>query len=73
MLPWKSSTPSSLRRRPPPFAARAKARALAAAIVDRITGGYTADAAADWQAIELNLRDAYHAIIPAQQASVEVT
>ncbi len=58
----------------PPAAIRrsAEARALAAATVDRITGGYTADAAADWQAIELNLRDAYRAIVPAQQATVEV-
>ena len=50
----------------------AEARAQAAATVDRITGGYTADAAADWEAIELNLRDAYRAIMPAQQATVEV-
>ena len=58
----------------PPAAIRrsAEARALAAARVDRITGGYADDLAADWQAIELTLRDAYRAVMPAQQPTVEV-
>jgi hypothetical protein len=37
-------------------------RALAAARVDRITGGYSDDVAADWAAIYRLLRDAYRAV-----------
>jgi hypothetical protein len=37
-------------------------RALAAAAVDRITGGYSADEAADWARIHRLLRDAYRAV-----------
>lgn len=37
-------------------------RALAAARVDRITGGYSDDVAADWAQIHQLLRDAYRAI-----------
>ena len=42
----------------------AERRAQAAVIVDRITGGYSDDVAADWQAIEQLLRAAYRAVIP---------
>lgn len=51
----------------PPGAIRrsAEARALAAATVDRITGGYSPDVDADWAAIEQALRSAYFAVAPA--------
>lgn len=50
----------------PPAAIRRSAaqRALAAATVDRITGGYSEDAAADWQTIEQLLQEAYRAVSP---------
>jgi hypothetical protein len=38
-------------------------RALAAARVDRITGGYSDDVAADWEQIHALLRDAYRAVL----------
>lgn len=47
----------------------AELRAQAAATVDRITGDYSDDVAADWQAIEQLLREAYHAIVPAPVAA----
>ena len=40
----------------------AQARALAAVAVDRITGKYSADVAADWQAVERYLQEAYRAV-----------
>jgi hypothetical protein len=40
----------------------AQARALAAVAVDRITGNYSTDVAADWQAVERYLVEAYRAI-----------
>lgn len=40
----------------------AEHRALAAVAVDRITGGYSADEAADWREVEEQLRLAYRAI-----------
>jgi hypothetical protein len=40
----------------------AEERALAAVAVDRITGGYSADMAADWRAVENHLRAAYGAL-----------
>lgn len=43
----------------------AAARAEAAATVDRITGGYSADIAADWESIEQHLRRAYRAVADA--------
>lgn len=43
----------------------AAARAQAAATVDRITGGYSEDVAADWRTIEQELRTAYRAVITA--------
>jgi hypothetical protein len=48
----------------PPAAIRrsAELRAQAAATVDRITGDYSDDVAADWQAIEHLLREAYRAV-----------
>ena len=48
----------------PPDAIRqsATARAWAAVTVDRITGDYSDDVAADWQAIERDLRAAYAAV-----------
>lgn len=48
----------------PPDALRqsAAARAQAAVTVDRITGGYSDDVAADWRAIERDLRAAYTAV-----------
>lgn len=50
----------------PPDAIRqsAEARALAAATVDRITGGYSPDVSADWAAIEQALHTAYRAVAP---------
>lgn len=39
--------------------ASAEARALAAIAVDRITGGYSEDIAADWRAVEHHLQQAY--------------
>jgi hypothetical protein len=55
----------------PPAAIRrsAELRAQAAATVDRITGDYSDDVAADWQAIEQLLQEAYRAVIPAQVAA----
>lgn len=44
--------------------ASAAARAEAAATVDRITGGYSRDLAADWQAVEASLRTAYEVLAP---------
>lgn len=49
-----SSTPERMR-------VSAALRALAAARVDRITGGYSDDVAADWEQIYSLLRDAYRA------------
>ncbi len=46
--------------------ASAEARARAAEVVDRITGGRSADVDADWGAVEENLRQAYRAVLPAQ-------
>lgn len=42
----------------------AEKRAQAAATVDRITGGYSEDVAADWRAIEQLLQEAYRAVSP---------
>jgi len=42
----------------------AEYRALAAQTVDRITGGYSTDVAADWRTVEAYLRRAYQAIAP---------
>jgi hypothetical protein len=55
----------------PPAAIRrsAELRAQAAATVDRITGDYADDVAADWQAIEQLLREAYRAVVPAPVAT----
>ena len=47
----------------------AVARAQAAATVDRITGGYSTDIAADWLLIEQELRAAYRAVIPTPAAA----
>ncbi|HAJ34628.1 MAG TPA: hypothetical protein DCL15_02880 [Chloroflexi bacterium] len=47
----------------------AERRAQAAATVDRITGGYSDNVAADWQAIEQLLQEAYRAVSPASLAS----
>ena len=47
----------------------AVARAQAAATVDRITGGYSEDVAADWRTIEQQLRTAYRAVIAAPAAA----
>ncbi len=41
-------------------------RALAAQMVDRITGGYSHDVAGDWQQIEQHLQRAYRAVLAAQ-------
>lgn len=51
----------------PPAAIRrsAELRAQAAATVDRITGGYSDNVAADWQAIAQLLQEAYRAVAPA--------
>ncbi|HRW46854.1 MAG TPA: hypothetical protein P5333_05005 [Caldilinea sp.] len=43
----------------------AAGRAQAAALVDRITGGYSPDVGADWAAIEHELSAAYRAVAPA--------
>ena len=40
----------------------AEYRAMAAKMVDRITGNYTQDAAADWQAVERYLQKAYRSL-----------
>lgn len=40
----------------------AQARALAAVTVDRITGNYSTDVAADWQTVERYLQEAYRAV-----------
>ncbi len=50
----------------PPAAIRRSAtqRAQAAATVDRITGVYSDDVAADWQTIERLLQEAYRAVSP---------
>jgi hypothetical protein len=40
----------------------AEQRALAAVAVDRITGGYSKDVAADWREVEDHLRQAYRAL-----------
>ena len=42
----------------------AAGRAQAAALVDRITGGYSPDVGADWAAIEHELSAAYRAVAP---------
>lgn len=42
--------------------ASAQARALAAVAVDRITGKYSTDVAADWQEVERYLQEAYRAV-----------
>ena len=44
------------------------ARAQAAAVVDRISGGYSPDVAGDWARVELYLRQAYRAIETVTQA-----
>ena len=48
----------------PPEAIRrsAELRALAAVTVDRITGGYSTDVAADWLQVEAHLLEAYRAL-----------
>ena len=48
----------------PPEAIRrsAEQRAQAAVTVDRITGGYSADVAADWRQVEAHLLEAYRAL-----------
>lgn len=43
-------------------------RAQAAAVVDRISGGYSPDVAGDWARVELYLRQAYRAIETVTQA-----
>lgn len=43
----------------------AQARALAAVAVDRITGKYSTDVAADWRTVERYLQEAYQAIATA--------
>jgi len=40
----------------------AQARALAAVAVDRITGNYSTDVAADWREVERRLQEAYRAV-----------
>lgn len=40
----------------------AELRARAAVAVDRITGRYSSDVAADWEEVERLLRQAYHAV-----------
>ena len=57
-----TAPPESIRR-------SAEKRALAAATVDRITGGYSPDVSADWAAIEQTLRAAYRAVAPASVTS----
>lgn len=47
----------------------AVARAQAATTVDRITGGYSEDVAADWLLIEQELRAAYRAVIATPAAA----
>jgi len=49
------ATPEAIRR-------SAELRALAAVTVDRITGGYSTDVAADWRQVETLLRAAYLAV-----------
>lgn len=49
------ASPAAIRR-------SAELRAQAAATVDRIAGDYSDDVAADWQAIEHLLREAYRAV-----------
>lgn len=55
----------------PPAAIRrsAELRARAAATVDRITGGYSDDVAADWRAVEQLLQEAYCAVGPVPVAA----
>jgi hypothetical protein len=55
----------------PPAAIRrsAERRAQAAATVDRITGGYSEDVAADWLLIEQELRAAYRTVIATPAAA----
>lgn len=55
----------------PPAAVRrsAERRAQAAITVDRITGGYSDDVAADWRAIEQLLQEAYRAVGPVPVAA----
>jgi hypothetical protein len=48
----------------------AEYRAQAAVAVDRITGRYSTDVAADWREVERSLQQAYQAVLDAQ-ASVE--
>ncbi|MCO6453529.1 MAG: hypothetical protein J5I90_22295 [Caldilineales bacterium] len=43
--------------------ASARERALAAVAVDRITGGYSPDIAADWDEVEQRLRQAYRQVV----------
>ncbi len=50
-----TATPTQLRT-------SAECRALAAQAVDRITGGYSTDIAADWRTVEAYLRRAYQAV-----------
>jgi len=51
----------------PPAAMRpsAELRAQAALVVDRITGGYSTDVAADWREVERLLQQAYRSVQPA--------
>ena len=50
--------------------ASAEARARAAEAVDRITGRYSVDVDADWDAVEDKLRQAYRAVRPVQGSLV---
>jgi hypothetical protein len=49
------ASPAAIRR-------SAEERAQAAVIVDRITGGYSVDVAADWRQVEVRLLEAYRAL-----------
>jgi hypothetical protein len=57
------ATPAAMRR-------SAELRALAAQTVDRITGNYSTDVAADWQQVDEYLRQAYKAV-EAGRASIK--
>lgn len=46
----------------------AKLRAQAVVIVDRITGRYSAEVAADWREVERLLHQAYRAVLEATRA-----
>ncbi|HEX6383491.1 MAG TPA: hypothetical protein VF177_02370 [Anaerolineae bacterium] len=60
------STPAAMRR-------SAERRALAMKAVDRITGNYSTDVAADWQETEEYLRQAYRAVEAARSQVEGVT